>query len=335
VSHRPLDRRYLLRLGAAGLIPEMLEEQGIRTDVAFGRAGIIRQPPANAERVVPLAWLARIFKSAAVATAQAEFGLLVGLRAGSRLLGESRGQTPNDTQVSAALMRVISRPTSFPNSLLTLSVSGNTCTIECVGLPSTLIARDQLADCAMGFAAGALRALCGPRWRPEGFRFAHGQPPDPLRHMALLRAPILFDADITALEFESTWLNRDDALQGSPRDDHYERRLDRDLVGEVQAIIASWDAIDRPSAPAVASELGLNPRTLNRILGRQGTSFIRLLEDARYESARRLLRDSTGSVLSVAWSLGYTDASAFTRAFRRWSGMTPTEWRQAADSGIL
>jgi hypothetical protein len=78
---------------------------------------------------------------------------LVGLRAGSRLLGGSRGQTPNDTQVSAALMRIISRPTSFPNSLLTLSVSGNTCTIECVGLPSNLIAHDQLADCAMGFAA--------------------------------------------------------------------------------------------------------------------------------------------------------------------------------------
>ncbi|MEA2730954.1 MAG: hypothetical protein QOD93_6970 [Acetobacteraceae bacterium] len=170
---------------------------------------------------------------------------------------------------------------------------------------------------------------------PRGVRFAHGQPPDPLRHMALLQTPVLVDADITALEFESTWLNHGDAtLEGNPRGDHYEQRLHRDLVGEVQAIIASWDAIDRPSAHAVASELGLNPRTLHRILGRQGTSFIRLLEDARYESARRLLRDSTGPVLSV-WSLGYADASAFTRAFRRWSGMTPTEWRHAADSGIL
>jgi AraC-like DNA-binding protein len=138
------------------------------------------------------------------------------------------------------------------------------------------------------------------------------------------------------MEFESTWLGRDDtAQQGGPRGDRNERRLHRDLVGEVRAIIASWNAIDRPSATAVASELGLKPRTLNRLLGREGTSFIRTLEDARYERARRLLRESAPSVLSIAWSLGYADASAFSRAFRRWSGMTPTEWRQAAESGAL
>ena len=45
----------------------------------------------------------------------------------------------------------------------------------------------------------------------------------------------------------------------------------------------------------------------------------------------RLLRDPLAPILSVAWSLGYADASAFSRAFRRWSGMTPTEWRQAAE----
>jgi AraC-like DNA-binding protein len=76
--------------------------------------------------------------------------------------------------------------------------------------------------------------------------------------------------------------------------------------------------------------MGLKPRTLNRLLSKEGTSFIRLLKDARYKNAEHMLQDPSARILSIAWSLGYADASAFSRAFRRWSGMTPTEWRQAA-----
>ncbi|MGD0108292.1 MAG: helix-turn-helix domain-containing protein [Rhodopila sp.] len=310
----------------------MLEEQGIDTEVAFGRAGLNRQRLANPDLFVPLAWLARVFRSAAEATAQSEFGLLVGLRAGSRLLGGDHGQTPNDSLVSVALMRIIARPTIFPSSLLTLSIFGNTCTIECIELNSKMTGRDQLVDCAVGFAVGALRALCGPRWHPLGFRFSH-RPPDPLRHTALLQAPIAFDSDVTAMEFESTWLDSSDCNpQANTTGDVYKRHLHRDLVGEVQAILASGNATDRPSAPSVASRLGLKSRTLNRLLGKKGTSFIRLLEAKRYDSAQRLLRESAVPIVSIAWSLGYANASAFSRAFRRWSGMTPNEWRKAAES---
>jgi AraC-like DNA-binding protein len=326
-----VERHNLLHLGAARLIPEMLEEQGIDAEVAIGRARINRQRLADPELVVPLAWLGRVFASAVAATAQSEFGLLVGLRAGSQLIGVGQSQTPNDSPASVALLRIISRPTSFPNSLLTLSMSGNTSTIGCAHLHSKLAGRGQLLDCAMGFAAGALRVLCGPGWRPLGFRFAH-HPPDPLRHMALLQAPIIFDSDVTAVEFESAWLDRNDADQGAIFGKNFGRQVHRDLVGEVQVILASENPIGVPSAPAVASKLGLKPRTLHRLLVKQGTSFTRLLEAKRYDRAKQLLRDPVAPILSIAWSLGYADASAFSRAFRRWSGMTPNEWRKSTES---
>jgi AraC-like DNA-binding protein len=328
VSRRPLlERRNLVRLGAAALIPEVLEEQGVAPETAFGGA-INRQFFANPDRIVPLAWLARAFQSAATATAQAEFGLLVGLRAGARQKGENQDQGANDTLVSSALMRIISRPTSFPNSLLTLRVSGRICNIGCVGLSTNLPGHDLLAECAMGFIGGALSVLCGPRWRPWQFRFAHGPPRDQSRQRALLQAPISYGADETAIEFDSRWLYRADA---TPQDAiAREHRLHRDLASDVRTIIASWNAIDRPSAPAVALELGLKPRTLNRLLRKQGTSFIEILEQVHYDCAQGLLRASTLPVNSIAWSLGYADASAFSRAFRRWSGMTPREWREVA-----
>ena len=188
VSHHPrLVSPYLLRLGAAAFIPEILEEQGISMDAALRRAGFSRRSLAEPEHVVPLTRLGQVFKSGAAATAQTEFGLLVGLRAGSRLTDWGQGPTPGGTHVSAALMRLISRPAIFPNALITLSVSGNTCTLGCVAPPRNVIARDQLTDCTLGFAVGALRVLCGPRWRAWCFRFAHGPPPDPSRHAALCR----------------------------------------------------------------------------------------------------------------------------------------------------
>jgi AraC-like DNA-binding protein len=330
-KHTSLERHNLLHLGAARLIPEMLEEQGIDTEVAFGRARINRLQLADPEFVVPLAWLGRVFASAVAATAQSEFGLLVGLRAGSQLIGGGQGQTPNDSPASVALLRIISRPTSFPNSLLTLSISGNTSTIGCAHLHSELTGRGQLLDCAMGFAAGALRVLCGPRWRPLGFRFVH-HPSDPLRHTALLQAPIICDSEVTAMEFESTWLGRNDVDQGTISGKIFRRQLHRDLVGEVQVILAAGNPIGVPSAPTVASKLGLKPRTLHRLLAKQGTSFIRLLEAKRYDRAQQLLRDPAAPIQSIAWSLGYADASAFSRAFRRWSGITPNEWRKSTES---
>jgi len=71
----------------------------------------------------------------------------------------------------------------------------------------------------------------------------------------------------------------------------------------------------------------MHPRTLNRRLRDQATSFKTLIDETRYEIARQLLRDSPLSLLEVALTLGYADESAFSRAFRRWSGTCPAVWR--------
>jgi AraC-like DNA-binding protein len=177
--------------------------------------------------------------------------------------------------------------------------------------------------------------LCGPRFQPLQFRFVHATPPDPLRRTALLQAPVSYNADVTAMEFEISWLGPEYAAsRGLTSRPVNERKTHRDLVAELRAILTSWDGIDTPSAPVAAAELGLTPRALNRLLAKEGTSFHRMLEDSLYESARRRLRDVAAPIVSIAWALGYADASAFSRAFRRWAGVTPTEWRES-DTGEL
>jgi AraC-like DNA-binding protein len=329
VSHSPLPvHRNLVKLGAATLIPGMLEERGVSPEAAFRRAGLSRKLLARPDPIVPLAWLGRLFKFAAAAASQEVFGLLVGLRAGFQFTDWTHGSKPGDIHVGDALLRIITRQALVPNSFLTLAVSGNTCTINCNALPHNIVAREQLADCAMGFATGALRALCGPRWRPWRFCFERPLPLDPSCYKALLQAPVSFDADVTAMEFESAWLEHICASpQGHTSVDINEQRTNRDPVDEVRAVLASWNAVEKPSATAVASMLELHPRTLNRLLSKSGSSFSQMLEHTRYQTAQRMLRDSAAPIVSIAWSLGYADASAFCRAFRRWSGKTPTNWR--------
>ena len=81
------------------------------------------------------------------------------------------------------------------------------------------------------------------------------------------------------------------------------------------------------SLEEIASELSMQPRTLNRKLQAEGTTFRELINEVRFEAARRLLEDSTMRIADIARALGYADASGFSHAFQRWSGVAPKEWR--------
>jgi AraC-like DNA-binding protein len=83
----------------------------------------------------------------------------------------------------------------------------------------------------------------------------------------------------------------------------------------------------------IARLFKLHRRTLNRRLRALGTSFKVLIEEARYDVARQLLRDTSLPIADIAASLDYADAAAFTRAFKRWSGVSPGAWRQSPPPG--
>lgn len=82
-----------------------------------------------------------------------------------------------------------------------------------------------------------------------------------------------------------------------------------------------------PDPEALAAQLHLSPRTLRRRLQAQGGSYLRLLEDVRRRDAVQLLENPALEIRQVAELLGYADPANFTRAFRQWTGRTPSEFR--------
>ena len=83
------------------------------------------------------------------------------------------------------------------------------------------------------------------------------------------------------------------------------------------------------TASEAARSLGLSQRTFARRMQSEGLGFARILHDLRYDLARTYLKETSSSVSTIAWLLGYEEVSSFTHAFKRWSGTTPRQARAA------
>lgn len=95
----------------------------------------------------------------------------------------------------------------------------------------------------------------------------------------------------------------------------------------VRSLISGRPASALPDMELAARELGVSVRSLRRHLEDEGTSFRELTQSALHDAASSMLRNPAITLQSIAHSLGFSDASAFHRAFRRWSGLTPAEYR--------
>lgn len=101
-----------------------------------------------------------------------------------------------------------------------------------------------------------------------------------------------------------------------------------DLVEQIkrriQLLLDSGDI----SVERVAGPLNISPRHLRRKLSQEGTSYEQLVDEVRRETAVRMIGEGELSLTSIAYELGFLDPSSFTRAFRRWTNMSPTSFRQ-------
>lgn len=103
------------------------------------------------------------------------------------------------------------------------------------------------------------------------------------------------------------------------------------LGQRVLAILGSDFSRPLPDAAAVAERLGVSQSTLRRRLHQEGTSFQALKDERRRTAALRLLAGTELSLTEIASQLGFPDNSAFFRVFRRWMGVTPSEFRRSMD----
>jgi AraC-like DNA-binding protein len=167
--------------------------------------------------------------------------------------------------------------------------------------------------------------------------FQHSKPQATSEHERLFRCPVIFNAPFNKLTFNSASLD----LPIEQADEGLCRMLDR----HAQELLAKYPPRDtvtdnartvitrelnggNPSLEHVAAQLGLSERTLQRKLQELGTSHNDLVEQIRRDLAMRYLQEPDMAICEVAYLTGFSEPSSFHRAFKRWTGVTPGEFRQ-------
>ncbi len=105
-----------------------------------------------------------------------------------------------------------------------------------------------------------------------------------------------------------------------------------DLAGRVRRAVTDTLSQGVPTLSAIASELGVGPRTLQRRLSASGHSFQGIVDMARKDLAQRLLQETELCLAEIAFLTGFSEQSGFTRAFKRWAGQTPRSYRPETSS---
>jgi AraC-like DNA-binding protein len=178
--------------------------------------------------------------------------------------------------------------------------------------------------------------LCGARSgaRSRSVRTPQAGGRRPYRRF--FRVPLRFDAEQYALVFPAGFLKRrlpgiDDKLRALLQSevDLLEARYRNDFPAQVRTVLHTALMTGQSKADQVAALFGIHSRTLNRRLNAFGVGFQQLVEETRFEIAQQMLEYSTNEIGKISESLGYAAPGVFTRAFRRWSGTTPAQWREA------
>lgn len=185
-------------------------------------------------------------------------------------------------------------------------------------------------------ALTAIKALTGKSLRPSVVWFRHQLPADVSEYERIFQTELKFSMPVNRLVFDATCLNWSVLSSNASLLTLFEQQAEA-MLGELnggdrytqkvaQVIVRKLKG-ELPTVDAVASELAISTRQLQRELKAEGISFQKLLDQVRQELALRYLKDPTVPIHGIAFLLGFSEPSAFNRAFKRWTGKTPGSYR--------
>ena len=287
---------------------------------------------------IPFAQLVALYEKAADLSGDTNFGLHVGESVNPSAFDVVGYCAINSPTLGAAFTRVARYHSIWTDgALFTLESSGDTSAVVYRYVDRTIGEHRQDSEMTLATVATLCRNIATPDFVPTAVEFQHDAPPDTSEHQRLFRCAIEFRAPANKLWFASRFLSfpiaKADPSLCVLLDRHAEELLAKfpprdSLVDQVRNIITGELRGGDPSLERVADQLGFTPRTLQRKLQELGASHNELLDQMRRQLAMRYLREREMAICEVAYLLGFSESSSFHRAFKRWTGVTPKEFRK-------
>ena len=193
----------------------------------------------------------------------------------------------------------------------------------------------QLRELGLGVMQRTMATLFGEHWQPHRLLVSHAPLGEPCDYARLFPCPVLFEQPRSGFVVGSDIFTLRPLEQRSQLKSHlieqyrFSQPLTAEITEQIRYVLQSILSTGEARLEVVARLLGQHPRSLQLALQQQGQTFRELLDQVRYVEARQQLSLSAQSITDLALHLGYADETAFSRAFKRWSGMAPRHWRKA------
>jgi len=322
-------------LSAFSGLPALLDSFDVPSAPLLKRYGLTEADLGDSDRAGSFRDMSRLLEQCTQETQCSYFGLLLGSTAdlfSLGLVGRLARHSPTVGEAVEALGTYFSLHDT--GGTVDLVADGDTATFSYTLHATHVAAPEQLHDFVVGMMVGVLRQLCGADWRPSLVMLPRKRPPKLAPYRTVLGGALRFDSARTAVAFPGSWLAR--PVEGA--DPLLHRLLLREvcagiekhgaLIGnDVRRVIIALLHEGHCSRGEVAHALNLHERTLCRYLQASGTTFQYLLDEVRSEIAQQLLRHTHASMSEIAHELGFRNSTVMARAFRRWQGMSPRDFR--------
>jgi AraC-like DNA-binding protein len=326
-----------------GLI-EAIGSAGADPDQVLQALKLDRSVLSNAEGFISCSTFARLLEEAARATGDPCFGLHFGERFNLKNIGPLTYVVLNSPTVAVA-DKHIARYLKLYNQAAKVffTVDEQRAYLQYVLQDLDIDVPRQENEYSIVIRVNTIRMMVGSQWAPLEVRFAHPVPEQTLEHLRIFRAPVLFGYATNTLVIDREFLERqipaaDERLYEIMRR-YLERILEEmpeehEVPASVRRAVAESMREGHPSLTRVAKKMAMSPRTLQRQLKEQGVEFKDLVDDTRRRFAQSYLRSRRNTLTEIAFLLGYSEASAFNRAFKRWTGTTPLAYRGSLASTV-
>jgi len=295
-------------------------------------AGAFRAWVSNgrSEEYRPLPYL---LSRAAELTACEHFGVLLGKTWDADSYREFSSTALKAPTIREALIHLTADSNSRGGAGVMELHAGKAACLRYIIVDPTVDTSAIISDVAMAITMRMMGELCGSGWLPELVELSRRRPRDCHPYKSTFKCPIAFNSTVAAIYFDGKWLDqppvarRFNAGQGPARPTPMAATMPERVVLQLSRGFARGGAA---SASEVARCFGICERTLQRELTKADSSYRSLSADVQFGVAKRLLRDTDMPVTDIALALGYADASVLTRAFTRWAGICPSDWRLAS-----
>jgi AraC-like DNA-binding protein len=318
----------------------LLDENGAPTDGLIADFGLSRRLLEDPYAVISLRRYVELFEAAAVALDDRALGLRLGMMVRPAQLGPLGMLFAASGTLRSALQRLSTWLLALQSAThVELRREEDHAVWSYQIEPAAIWPRVQDAEFSLAAVFRLARASAGPSWRPLEVHFEHEENPQSKALYRGFEAPVRFKQPMNRLFMDNDQIDRKIQTEDLALTNFLERHI-RDLASEnadhgdiersVTRLISLNVGQGRSTLESIAGELGLSPRTLQRRLEEAGSSFRTLLRKHRQGMAELRIRSGRTSQADIAHTLGYSDGTAFWRAFKSWTGATPSEFRRRA-----